>query len=183
MEQVHVCPVQHAKALTSWYRRIIHNPQRILRRYLTEGATVADLGCGPGFFTIPMAKIVGEKGKVYAYDIQPEMLQLLQNYAVKKNVEKQIIKSVCDSHDMGFLEKFDFILAFWMLHETPDYSQIIKQVAAHLKPNGHFLVSEPKFHVKKQQLQEVIDIAEDCGLKLVNRPSINFSRSALFTLK
>lgn len=48
---------------------------------ITEGMQVADLGCGAGFFTIPAARLVGEKGTVYAVDIQKEPLSEIQSKA------------------------------------------------------------------------------------------------------
>ena len=61
-----VCPVELANSLDSKIRRWIQNPRRILAPYIKEGMTVLDVGCGPGFFSVEMAKMVGNKGKVIA---------------------------------------------------------------------------------------------------------------------
>jgi 2-polyprenyl-3-methyl-5-hydroxy-6-metoxy-1,4-benzoquinol methylase len=50
-----VCPVEKAKHLDSFFRKILQNPQKILRKYINKGMTVLDFGCGPGFFTIEIA--------------------------------------------------------------------------------------------------------------------------------
>ena len=65
-------------------RRLIHDPQKILGGYIEPGQTVLDLGCGPGTFSIVMAKMVGESGKVIAVDVQEEMLQILRKKAARQ---------------------------------------------------------------------------------------------------
>ncbi len=58
------------------------HPERIVTRFdLKPGMLVADFGAGAGFFTIPTARLVGEKGKVYAIDIQQSMLDLIKSKA------------------------------------------------------------------------------------------------------
>jgi ubiquinone/menaquinone biosynthesis C-methylase UbiE len=69
-ERNRVCSVERAGALDISLRKLLQNPQKILKPFIKEGMTVADLGCGPGFFTIEMAKMVGNNGKVTAVDLQ-----------------------------------------------------------------------------------------------------------------
>ena len=73
-----VCPVERANSLDSKLRRWIQNPLKILAPYLREGMSVLDIGCGPGFFTIDMAMMVGESGRVIAADLQEGMLERLR---------------------------------------------------------------------------------------------------------
>ena len=56
---VKVCPVELAGGLDSRIRRLVHKPEKILKPYLVKGMTALDLGCGPGFFTLEIAKLVG----------------------------------------------------------------------------------------------------------------------------
>lgn len=64
--------------LTSEQRRARWNPSRLLALAgLQPGQTALDLGCGPGFWTLPMAEIVGPQGQVIALDVSPEMLEAL----------------------------------------------------------------------------------------------------------
>ena len=74
----HVCPVKRASSLDNRIRRWIQNPQKILSAYIKEGMTVLDVGCGPGFFSIDMAQMVGESGSVIAADLQEGMLEKLR---------------------------------------------------------------------------------------------------------
>ena len=59
-------------------RRIIHSPDKILGGYIEPGQTVLDLGCGSGTFTIAMARMVGEAGRVIAVDLQDESSRWLK---------------------------------------------------------------------------------------------------------
>ncbi len=59
MSKSKVCSVELAGGLDNKFRRFLQNPQKILKPYLKEGMTVLDLGCGPGFFTIEIAKMIG----------------------------------------------------------------------------------------------------------------------------
>ncbi len=63
-----VCPVELAHSLDSRVRRWLQNPQKILSPFVSEGMTALDVGCGPGFFSIELARLVGPEGKVIAWD-------------------------------------------------------------------------------------------------------------------
>ena len=63
---------------------LIHNSEKILGGHIESGQTVLDLGCGSGTFTIAMAKMVGELGKVIAVDVQDEMLQIVRRRRPKR---------------------------------------------------------------------------------------------------
>ena len=73
----HVCPHGLSFMLDNPLRRLIQPPRRILNGFIREGDTAVDLGCGPGFFTLEMARMVGPTGQVVAVDLQPEMLARL----------------------------------------------------------------------------------------------------------
>jgi len=65
----HVCPVEKAGGLDSGIRKLLQRPKKILGNYVESGMTVLDLGCGPGFFSVEMAEMVGASGKVIAVDM------------------------------------------------------------------------------------------------------------------
>ena len=78
-----VCSHDHSFFLDNFIRRLIQNPRKIVGEYIHNGDTVVDLGCGPGYFSIDMAKMVGESGHVIAVDLQPEMLEKVKKKAKK----------------------------------------------------------------------------------------------------
>jgi ubiquinone/menaquinone biosynthesis C-methylase UbiE len=74
-----VCPVSLAGGLDNKLRRYLQNPRKILGPYIEEGMTVLDIGCGPGFFSIELAQMVGNSGRVIAADLQEGMLHKIRD--------------------------------------------------------------------------------------------------------
>ncbi|MBK9392138.1 MAG: methyltransferase domain-containing protein [Bacteroidetes bacterium] len=74
MSTPYVCPATYAGSLDNFLRRMMHKPEKILSPFLKEGMTALDMGCGPGFFTVDLARLVGDGGRVIAADLQQEML-------------------------------------------------------------------------------------------------------------
>jgi ubiquinone/menaquinone biosynthesis C-methylase UbiE len=177
----HVCPWWFCFTFDNFLRKLIHNSKEILRPYVVEGNAVLDIGPGMGYFSIPLASIVGETGKVIVADIQPEMLKALQKRAKKAGVEKRITTHLCKVDSLGLDRQFDFVLAFWMVHEVPNQLVFFKEIRSLLKPSGKFLLSEPILHVNQAMFEKTIKTAESVGLVLKEKPKISLSRSALFT--
>jgi len=69
------------------FRYLLFNPGKVAKHYASEGYTVADLGSGPGFYTIAFAKRVGEKGKVYAVDFDVDSIKKLILKAKKEKLK------------------------------------------------------------------------------------------------
>ena len=86
----HICPWWLAYTFDNRFRNFFHNPEKMLGSYVTEGMTVLDIGCGLGFFSIGLAKLVGEKGCVIAADVQSKMLSILYKRAEKAGVSDKI---------------------------------------------------------------------------------------------
>lgn len=181
-ESPHICSWKHAFALDNPIRRLIHDPKKILGGYIKPGQTVLDVGCGPGTFSIAMAKMVGASGKVIAVDIQEEMLQILRKKAAKLGLESRIITHKSDPDRIGVAEKVDFALAFYMVHEVPNAEAFLKEIVSLLKPKGKLLVVEPRIHVSKDDFETTIAILQQAGLSFINGPKIRFSRCRLLSL-
>lgn len=77
MKRHHIHPVERADALESPLRYKLQNPEKILGSYIRPGMTVLDFGCGPGFFTTAIARLLNASGKVIAVDAQAGMLEKL----------------------------------------------------------------------------------------------------------
>ena len=161
-------------------RRLIHSPDKILGWYIEPGQTVLDLGCGSGTFTIAMARMVGEAGRVIAVDVQEEMLQMVRQKAVKEGLTCRIITHQSEPDRIGISDRVDFALAFYMIHEVPDVDAFLMEVASLLKPSGKLLIAEPLMHVSESSFKKTVDAARLAGLKPVSEPKIRFSRSMLF---
>jgi ubiquinone/menaquinone biosynthesis C-methylase UbiE len=178
-----VCSWQLAWGLDNWARRIIQDPHKILRGCMKEGDTVLDLGCGPGVFSIAMAEMVGDIGRVISVDIQDEMLQILKQKSVSKGLESRIHIHKSQPDKIGLSEKLsdnvDFALAFYMVHEVPNIERFLREAAALLKPQGRLLIVEPKFHVSKSSFEKTIEIAKLAGLAPISWPRVLFSRGVL----
>lgn len=174
-----VCPLSKAKSLDNIFRRLLHNPKRILRPQIKPGMIVLDFGCGPGMFSRAMAELVGPRGRVVAADLQAGMLEILRRKVMGKAIQKRIILHECSEDSIGVDEKFDFILAFYVVHEVPSQQKLFEEFNSLLKPGGKVLVVEPKNHVSNSEFQETINIARQTGLKSVGKKKIFFSRGCI----
>ena len=123
--------IDRAKFLMSEERKQWHNPETILKcADATKGITMADLGSGPGFFTIPMAQIAGEKGLVYAVDSDQNMLDSLKENIATSGENPKVIKTVnSDVCNTGIpKESVDLVLFANVLHEVDDRKAFFQEV-------------------------------------------------------
>jgi len=178
-----ICPVERAGGLDNSVRRLFQNPKKILRPYISEGMIILDLGCGPGFFSIEIAKMLNNSGKVIAVDLQEGMLEKVKNKIIGTELEKRIEIHKCDEKKIGVTEMVDFILAFYMIHEVPDQDNLFKELKSILKPGGKVYIIEPKFHVSNNSFETMISKLDTVGFDLIDRPKIFFSRTVLLTIK
>ena len=175
----HVCPWRHAYLFDNFLRRLVHDPKKILQTYVRPGMTVLDIGCGMGFFSIGMARLVGSHGRVIAVDLQQEMLDVLRKRAAGAGVGSRIQTHHCAPDDLGVTSPVDFVLAFWMIHEVPNPTRLFRQIRTLLNPHGHFLIAEPKFHVSSENFHETLALAKDIGWRSGGDAPIRLSRSAV----
>ena len=143
--------------------------------------TVLDIGCGPGFFTIELAKMLVGSGKVIAADLQDGMLDKLKQKIRGTEFEQRIECHKCQEESIGVTEKVDFILAFYMIHEVPDQDKLFKELKSILKPGGKIFIVEPKIHVSKKSFENMIDRVKSLGLEITARPKVFFSRTIVLT--
>lgn len=177
-----VCSSCFSFSLDNFLRRRLQDPGMILRGYVKPGMTVVDIGCGPGYFSVPMARMVGEGGKVICVDLQEKMLGKLSKRAEKHGMGRRIIKVRCEPDDLKVREKADFVLTFWMVHEVGDAAGLFRQVREIMKPGSYYLLSEPKMHVGARAYGDLLAIAASSGLRAVREENISMSRSMVFSL-
>ena len=175
----HVCPWWLAYTFDNPLRTLFHKPDIIFAPYVREGMTVADIGCGLGYFSIGLAKIVKDNGKVIAIDLQEKMLEKMEQRANKKGVREIIHPIQCSEHDIGIAEPLDFALTFWMAHEVPDIERFFGQIHEALKPGGLLFITEPKFHVTADEYRKEIGAAAKVGFAFKKEPIVKFSYAAV----
>jgi ubiquinone/menaquinone biosynthesis C-methylase UbiE len=175
----HVCPVQISVGLDNPIRRWLQNPGKILEPYIEKGMTVLDAGCGPGFFSTEMARLVGRSGRVIAADLQEGMLLKVKSKVYGTELENRIVLHKCGEDKIGISEFVDFVLVFYMLHEVASQENFLGEIGSILKPGGQILIVEPLFHFSRSAFETMIAKAQNIGLKVVNKPKMVFSRAAV----
>jgi len=182
MAEHHVCPVWIGYLLASPVRKLTQNPNKILKPYVNEAMTVADIGCAMGFFSLPLAKMVGVDGKVICVDVQEKMIRSFEKRAQKAGLSGRIKTIICSDKSLGlegFKEEIDFVLASAVVHEVPDASKFFSEIYQAMKPAGKFLVLEPKGHVSENDFEKTISIARENGFEVTDRPQIKRGRAVL----
>jgi len=174
-----VCPWWLAWTFDNPLRKWLHDPQQILGSLVTEGMTVADIGCGMGYFSVAMAKMVGASGKILAVDVQQMMLDLCRKRAFRAGVSDRVTTILAAPDDIRLDSPVDFVLAFWMIHEVKDIPKFFNQVAAVLKPGGRMLYAEPRVHVTKKRFEEILGHARNAGFRIADGPKVGISRAVV----
>jgi len=161
-----VCPPWIGYFLLNPLRKLVEDPDRMLGPFVREGMTVLEPGCAMGFFTLPLARMVGPSGRVIALEIQDKMLSVLGRRAEKAGLIDRIeLRRIgADGYGLDDLSgRVDFAAAIHVVHEIPDKAMFFTQVWNALRPGARLLVVEPKGHVSRQQFEETTAIAEKAG--------------------
>ena len=181
-----VCPWWLGYWLASPIRKLRHDPTSILSPFIHEGMTVFEPGPGMGFFTLPIAQIVGPNGRVVVVDIQSQMIENLRRRAQRKGLANRIECRLADASGMGIgdlVGKVDFVLAFAVVHELPDAKEFFTESFDVLKTGGKLLFSEPSSHIDESEFGKSIDHARKAGFELESIPTIRSNRSAVLIKK
>jgi len=166
--------------LDNFIRRLISPPRQKIQKYVSAGSTVADVGCGPGHFTMAMAELVGPKGKVYAADSDPKAIKTL-----KAKSNERGFQSVIDAHitSAARLEcvpdrSVDFAFANGVLCCMTDHAGAVAEIKRILKPNGLAYISVTKVFrrndpkaVTKEEWSQILEgfNVQETGEGLTNR--------------
>jgi ubiquinone/menaquinone biosynthesis C-methylase UbiE len=150
---------------------------------IAEGSVVADLGAGGGWFTIRLARRVGPNGKVYAEDIQHEMIEAMKRRVERLDLTKRVEFKLGDANDpklpTGVLDAALIVDAY---HEMEQPVTLLRNVAGSLKPTGRIGIVNftkegggpgPPME-ERVDPERVIRDASAAGLRVVARP--NFLR-------
>jgi len=138
---MHKFDPKNMSSLESAERRKKFPPDKILKQLgITSGASVADIGCGIGYFSIPASSLVEPNGMVYALDTSEEMLKEL-----KKRTENIANIKIVHSQEYDFgLESgsVDYVLLVFLLHEVEEKERFINKVKEIIKQNGKIVLIE-----------------------------------------
>jgi len=142
---------------------------------LTNGMTVCDLGCGNGYWTLPMARDVAPQGKVLAVDIQPEMLQKLRERMIRLKLDniEPIRGDIDDPHLPA--NELDLVLMVDVYHEFSHPESMLWAIRRSLKPEGvvallEYREEDPEVPIKplhKMSKRQIMKEYEQNGFKLV----------------
>lgn len=160
-------------------RRLLEPPERIVGPHLRPGMHVLDVGCGMGYFTLPMAAAVGRDGRVVALDVQPRMLAGLARRARRAGLADRVDARLCAPDSLGIDDlagRVGFALAYAVVHEVPDPDRLFAQLRAALGTGSRVLVAEPAGHVSEGQFGATLETAARHGLRVAYHPDIRGRR-------
>lgn len=182
-ERTQVCPVEYAGSLDNKVRKWFQNPEKILRGFVKPSMKVLDIGCGPGFFSVEIAKMVETSGRVYAADLQQGMLDKVEKKVTGTSLQN-IIKTVkVTENSIPINDKVDFILAFYMVHEVPNQLHFFNMLKPLLFEYGEFLIVEPKhFHVSVADFNRMLGHAVEAGFNIKDGPKLPLSQTVILTV-
>jgi ubiquinone/menaquinone biosynthesis C-methylase UbiE len=181
-----VCPWYIGYILANPLRNLFHNPQKILADYVKPGMIVLDIGSAMGFFSLGMARMVGQDGKVISVDLQEKMIGGLKRRAVRTGLMDRLDPRICSEHSLKIDDlagQIEFALAFYVVHEVPDIQNLMNEIYRALKPGGVLYVVEPKGHASAEDFKNTENKAETAGFSIVNHPKMTRSWATVFEKK
>ena len=143
----HKFDTRNKNVLLSEERHEALKPEELLRSLgLKRGQTMADIGCGPGFFTVPAATIVGPRGLVIAGDVQGEMLSAVRSRVAEQGLENVRVVKTSDMEVPLPPGTCDLVLLAFILDEVPQRARFLHRAARLAKPGGRIAVLEWEKH-------------------------------------
>jgi len=147
MSETTCCEIRDRRIPTfltdNFLRRLISPPKKRLSKFVSAGVAVADVGCGPGHFTIPIAELVGPEGKVYAADSDPKSVQVLKGKLDGAETRRRVQAEIASAANLEFVPSasVDFVFANDVLCCMADHAGAVAEIKRILKPQGHAYIS------------------------------------------
>jgi len=128
-----------AFTLNNRIRSLINPPEQLISKLnIGPNDVVVDFGCGPGFFTVPIAKVAG---KTIAIDVSSQMLKRAASYAKKSGVTVEFIRS--DGSEIRLRDdSVDLVLLYHVFHEVEDKPKVLSEFLRITRPAGRLVVVE-----------------------------------------
>lgn len=121
----------------------------LLKVPLRQGMTVVDYGCGPGRYAIPMAKLIGPEGKVFAVDIQPLAIDMVKKIAEREHLENIEVVLV-NSYSTGIGDSTaNLVLLSDTLHMIEDCNELFREIHRILKQDGILFMNPGHMRLSK----------------------------------
>ena len=149
-------------------RNLRQNPEKTFAAFIKSGMKILEIGSGMGFFTLPLAKLAGENGKVVALDIQEKMLETLKQRAAKSGLASRIEARKISADTLALHNEngtFDCVFVFAVLHEMPDRKKALAEIYAALKNGGICIFAEPTGPVSGEEFEDSLKDAYSAGFK------------------
>lgn len=142
-EHYHKFDPSNAERLLSEERADLHPLDQVLALLdLRPGQTVTDVGCGPGYFTLPIARAVGPGGRVFALDIAPGMLDRLRQRLGEHGISN-VDPLLSEESALPLADtSCDRVLAAFLLHELVDPAASLGEIRRVLRPQGSGVIVE-----------------------------------------
>ncbi len=179
-----ICPWWAGPLLCCPVRNWLESPKALLAPHVRPGMTVLEPGCGMGFFSLPLARMVGTSGRVVCVDVQPRMVAGLARRARRAGLSERITAMACPPGDLGVAEwtgRVDLAVAIHVVHEIGDPERFFRQIGSALRPGGRLFVLEPRGHVSPEGFEEEIAIARRTGLVMVDGSGFKRNHAALLS--
>ncbi|WP_053001245.1 class I SAM-dependent methyltransferase [Kosmotoga pacifica] len=162
-------PAFIARFIDNPVRRRIQPPAKVVDWIsIQDGMCILEIGPGPGTFTIEAAKRVGKKGKVFAIDVQPNVISKLNNRLQRKKIANVTTK-VASAYELPFSNNtFDRVFMITVLAEIPDKKKALLEIKRVLKDNGLLAIGEFLPDPDYPRRKTVIYWCKDAGYELVS---------------
>jgi len=146
----------------NFLRRLFGRPRKYCS-YVMQGQTVADLGCGPGFYTFALAESVGPEGRVYAVDSDERAVRAVERKAAKGKFQNVKVH-FSSAADLGFIadSSVDFVLAEGLLCSMAPHGRdfAVSEIKRILKPGGKAFLGVAKgamSNIGKEHWEKVLE--------------------------
>jgi ubiquinone/menaquinone biosynthesis C-methylase UbiE len=181
MHQLHQDPKSYIGALEDPQRDAYQKPHEVLSALrLKPGETIADIGAGSGYFTFRLSHFVGEKGKIYAVDVSPDMI-LYINRRVRDLKVNNVISILADPDDPLLpdrsVNRFFFSESWHHIENQTKYLSLMKRM---LKPGGEIVMID--FHKKEIPVGPPLEmrIAREDLIKLMEQNGFRLAKEHTF---
>ena len=137
-------------------------------------AQVLDFGCGPGSYILPLSRLVGPRGRIYALDMNSLAIQAVKDLATRKKIDN--LETIVSRGDTGLADtSMDFVLLYDVLHHLNQPEAVLAELHRVLKPEG--ILSMSDHHMKDAEITAAVTASGHFRLLKRDEKSFSFSRA------